>query len=308
MEHTYNAALYHHVWDRDLAPTLEIQSGDVVHFDSLMAGDGQVVEGGSFADCSIDFDTVYNLCGPVAVAGANPGDTLEIEILEMKPGDWGWCAFLPGMGLLAEDFPDGYYRSFDLRNGTTAKLTDGVEIPITPFFGTMGNCPDKPGQHVPFPPHEGGGNMDTRHLMAGTTLYLPVLLPGAKFSIGDPHAMQGDGEVCVAALECPMTASLRFTLHRHSIPAPWFVTPPGPLAPGLDGAGYYATTGIADDLMDGAKAAVRNMIWLLGERHGLSREDAYMLCSLAGDLKIYEVVDMGMWNVGMVMPRSVFSN
>ena len=131
-------------------------------------------------------------------------------------------------------------------------------------------------------------------------------LPGAHFSIGDPHAAQGDGEVCVAAIECPMRASLRFdVLHRPS-PGPWFVTPPGSLTPRADGGGYYGTMGIADDLMEGARIAVRNMIALLAERHGLEPRDAYMLCSLAGDLKILELVDAGMWNVGMLLPRSVF--
>ncbi len=153
---------------------------------------------------------------------------------------------------------------------------------------------------MPFPPHEGGGNMDTRHLIAGTKLYLPVHLPGGKFSFGDPHAAQGDGEVCVAAIECGMKASLRFGLVKGRSTPPWFVTPPGSLTPRSDVAGYYGTTGIAPDLMEGARMAVRQMIELLGHEHGLDPRMAYMLCSLAGDLKIYEIVDMGMWNVGMM--------
>lgn len=136
-------------------------------------------------------------------------------------------------------------------------------------------------------------------------LWLPVWCDGALFSCGDPHAVQGDGEVCVSALECAMQASLRFHVRKRSIPAPQFRAG-GRLTPQTDTLGYYATMGIESDLMQGAKTAVRAMIDWIVEEHGLSREDAYILCSLAGDLKILEVVDAGVWNVGMTMPLSVF--
>lgn len=305
-EHEFDASVYHHVWDRDLEPALAIAPGDVVHFDLLMAGARQVHEGATFDECAFDFDTLYNLAGPIHVERAQPGDTLVVEILSLEAGEWGWCVQLPELGLLPDDFPDGFVRTFDLRGRTTATLVPGVEIPIVPFCGTMGTCPDREGTFVPFPPHEGAGNVDTRHLTAGTTFNIPVHLPGARFSVGDPHSAQGDGEVCVAAIECPMRASLRFdVVHRPSL-GPWFVTQPGSLTPRADGGGYYGTMGIAEDLMEGARTAVRNMIALLGERHGLEPRDAYMLCSLAGDLKILELVDAGMWNVGMLLPRSVF--
>ena len=158
----------------------------------------------------------------------------------------------------------------------------------------------------PFPPHAGGGNLDTRHLTVGARLFLPVMNRGVLFSCGDPHAAQGDGEVCVTAVECPMRATLRFLLHRRSIAAPMFRTP-GPLTPLSEGSGHIATMGIAPDLMEGARVAVRAMIdWLVGE-HELGREDAYVLCSLAGDLKVLELVDAGMWNVGFTLPLSVFA-
>jgi acetamidase/formamidase len=306
-EHVIDATRIHHAWDRTLDPVLSIQSGDSVHYDIPMAGDGQVEFGATFEECRFDFDTIYNLSGPLVIEGAEPGDSLQVEIIRLTPGSWGWCAFLPELGLLADDFPAGYVRTFDLTGGETTTFAQGVEIPITPFFGTMGNAPAEPGVHLPFPPHEGGGNMDTRHLTQGTTLWLPVLCPGALFSVGDPHAAQGDGEVCVAALECPMQATLRFTLHKRSIDAPRFRTP-GPLTRATDTAGYYGTMGIAPDLMDGARRAVRAMITWLADEHDLSREDAYILCSLIGDLKIFEVVDAGVWNVGVTMPLSIFHN
>jgi acetamidase/formamidase len=204
---------------------------------------------------------------------------LEIEILSLETGPYGWCAFLEGVGLLPDDFPEPYVHHFDLTKGDTTRLCDGVEIPIVPFCGTMGTCPDRPGRFVPFPPHEGGGNMDTRHLIAGTKLYLPVHIPGGRFSFGDSHAAQGDGEVCVAAVECGMKASLRFGLVKGRSTPPWFITKPGSLTPRSDVAGYYGTTGIAPDLMEGARMAVRQMIELLGHEHGLDRKMAYMLCS-----------------------------
>lgn len=306
-EHVIDRTRIHHVWDRDLEPALTIASGDTVHYDIRMAGDGQVRFGDTFADSSFDFDTMYNLSGPLFVEGAEPGDTLEIEILRLRPGSWGWTAFLPEDGLLPDDFPDGYVRTFDLTQGEHVCLPPNVRIPLAPFFGTMGNAPAEPGRHLPFPPHRGGGNMDTRHLVRGSTLWLPVLCPGALFSVGDPHAAQGDGEVCVSALECPMEASLRFHLRKRPSRGPSFRTP-GPLTPLTDAAGYHGTMGIATDLMEGARTATRAMIdWLVEER-GLTREDAYILCSLAGDLKIHELVDAGMWNVGMTMPLSLFAD
>jgi acetamidase/formamidase len=302
-EHTWDPARIHHTWDLDLAPALAIDSGDVVRFDIPMAGDGQVAFGATFAQCSFDFDTIYNLAGPIAVRGAEPGDTLRVEIERLETGDWGWCAMLPGTGLLPEDFPDGYVRTFRT-DADPIDFGGGITIPKMPFFGTMGNHPGEPRKNVPFPPHRGGGNMDNRHLQQGTTLWLPVHVPGAHFSVGDPHACQGDGEVCVAALECPMRATLRFTLEQRTIPCPQWRSP-GALTPRTDSGGYHGTMGIADDLMAGARLAVRAMIdWLEGE-HGLDRRDAYVLCSLAGDLKIIEIVDAGMWNVGMTLPLSI---
>jgi acetamidase/formamidase len=305
-EHRIDPSRIHHAWDRSLAPALVIASGDTVHFDLLMAGDGQVFEGATFGQAAFDLETIYNLSGPIYVEGAEPSDTLEIEILSLEPGEWGWTVFLPGLGLLAEDFPDGYLRTWDLRRGKLATLVSGVEVPFAPFLGTMGNCPDEPGRHLPFPPHQGGGNMDNRHLTEGSVLWLPVLCEGALFSCGDPHAAQGDGEVCVSAIECSMKATLRFQLRKRRIPAPAFSTQ-GPLATRAASAGYYATMGISPNLMEGAKMAVRAMIDWLVETRELTREDAYVLCSVAGDLKILEVVDAGVWNVSMAMPLAVFT-
>jgi acetamidase/formamidase len=140
-----------------------------------------------------------------------------------------------------------------------------------------------------------------------TSLFLPVFREGALFSCGDGHAAQGDGEVCVAAIETDMRATLRFRVHKRSITAPRFLVP-GPLTPRVDAGGWYGTMGIDPDLMEGARKAISEMVQLIVDAHGLDREDAYVLCSLAGDLKILEIVDAGVWNVGFTLPRSVFVN
>jgi acetamidase/formamidase len=306
-EHTIDPTRIHHEWNNALEPTLTIGSGDVVHYDLLKCGHGQTEEGASFEETNIDFDTLYNLLGPLYMEGAKPGDTLRIDILELVPGDWGWCVIQQGMGTLPEQFPEDFFRTFDLRNGSHVDFAPGIQIPFSPFLGTMGTAPDDPAQAPVFPPHKGGGNVDTRHLTVGTTLWLPVWCEGALLSCGDPHAMQGDGEVCVAALECDMRATLRFRLEQRTISAPYFRTA-GALTPKVDAKGHQGVMGIATDLMEGTRKAVSGMIeWLVAE-HGLEPRDAYMLCSLAGDLKIFEVVDMGMWNVGLTLPLSLFAD
>jgi acetamidase/formamidase len=303
-EHVIDPTRVHHSWDSALEPTLAIASGDSVFFELAMAGRGQVVEGGSYEETSFDWDTLYNLLGPIRVHGAAPGDTLEVELLALEPGDWGWTAVLPGLGLLADDFPDGFVRTFDLRERGSVTVAPGVAVPWNPFLGTLGTHPGEPAQAPPFPPHRGGGNIDNRHLVAGTTLWLPVWLGGALFSCGDPHAAQGDGEVCVSAVECDMYATLRFHLHKRTIAAPAYDVPAG----GRDryARGYIGSMGIDADLMNGSQLAVRAMLDRLGDERGLSREDAYVLSSLAGDLHIHEVVDAGVWNVGFTIPLEVF--
>jgi len=305
-EHAIDATRVHHRWDSSLEPVLTIASGDTVAYELAMAGRGQVELGSSYEETAFDWDTLYNLCGPVAVYGAEPGDSLEVEVVSLEPGPWGWTAVLPGLGLLPEDFPEPYLRTFEFGGATRIDVAPGIRVPVAPFLGTMGNHPGGEVHHPPFPPHRGGGNIDNRHLREGSSLWLPVWCRGALFSCGDPHAAQGDGEVCVSAVECDMHATLRFRLHKRSISAPTYVVPEA-AAPQAQG-GYVGTMGIAPDLMDGAKAAVRAMIDRLVEQHALTREDAYVLCSLAGDLRVHEIVDAGVWNVGMTMPLSVFTS
>lgn len=298
----------HYRWDNALPPALEVEPGDTVHYDLQEVSGGQITQTSTVADLArMDMDRVYPLAGPVLVKGARPGDVLEVHILDLRPGDWGWTAIIPGLGLLAQDFTEPHLRIWDLRTGTDAALRDDIHILLDPFCGTMGVATDEAGTFPVMPPGKFGGNMDIRHLTRGTTLLFPVWVDGALFSCGDAHAVQGDGEVCISAIEAPMRATLRFGIRKGlRLPSPQFVTP-GPLTSRHDAKGYYATTGIAPDLMEGARAAVRAMIDHLVRTYRLSREDAYILCSVAVDLKISEVVDVPNWIVSAYLPLSIFS-
>src|SRR5258706_2820021 len=219
-EHTLDRKKIHYKWDNKQPPAIEIEPGDVVHCETEEVTDGQIKPGmPASALGALDFGRLYPLAGPIFVKGAQPGDVLEVEILSLKPLEWGWTGLIPGLGLLAEDFTQPYIRYFDLTNGATANLREDIRIPIQPFFGTMGVATDEPGPHDVLPPTKGAGNIDTRHLGVGTKLYLPVYVPGALFSAGDCHAAQGDGEGCVTGIECLMAFSFRFNVVKgRSLP------------------------------------------------------------------------------------------
>jgi acetamidase/formamidase len=299
----------HKKWDATLEPVLEVDPGDVVIAESDDFAGGQITRDSSSADLlELDFDQIYPLAGPISVRGARPGDALAIELLGFELPEWGWACIIPGFGLLPqEEFPEPELRVFDLTGGDTTELTGGVRIPIEPFCGTMG-VPRAQDRSTPIPPpHSGGGNIDCRHLTAGTTLYLPVEVEGGKLSLGDAHAAQGDGEVAISGLECAMRTRLRVDIVRDAnLPAPQLRRPPGSLTPRVDRGGWYATMGVEPDLMEASRSAVRAMIDHLGRERGLTRADAYILCSLAGDLKIMEVVDTPNWIVGCFVPDAVF--
>jgi len=298
----------HHTWDVENDPTLTIASGDTVVVWTRDISDNQVSPD---ADASVltnfDWDRAYPLTGPIAVSGAKPGDTLAVEILDIHTQGWGWTGVLPGFGLLPEDFPDAYLKVFDLTRGDVAHFRDDIVIPLEPYFGTMGVCPAGAHARAVVPPGEFGGNMDIRQLVRGATLYLPVQVDEAMFSCGDAHAAQGDGEMCGTAIESPMFAALRFTVEKgRRILAPQFSTP-APLTPRVNSAAFYGTTGVGRDLYKAAQDAVRAMIEHLASRYKLRPEEAYLLTSLAVDLKISEIVDGGQYVVSALLPEAIFS-
>ncbi len=305
--HTFPEDRVHYTWQKNPQPVLTIDSGDRVEFSTREVADNQFNENSTTeAIETLDWSRVYPLAGPVEIRGAQPGDTLEVEILDLVPGNWGWMSILPGLGLLPEEFPDAYLRIFDLSDGEFIHFTDTIKVPITPFLGTMGVGPEHAQGQAIMPPGTFGGNMDTRHLTVGTKLYLPVQVAGAMFSCGDAHAAQGDGEVCVSAVECPMNATLQFRLIKgKTIPAPQYQTA-GALTPKVDHKGFYGTTGVGPDLMEASRDAIRAMVDHISTTYGLDPKDAYLLCSACVDLKISEIVDAGQYVISALLPLAVF--
>ena len=303
--HQLDSDVVHYVWDNAIAPRLEIDPGDTVVIRCRDSSDGYYQRGMTAADVGGRVSKGHPLSGPIAIRGAKPGDVLRVEVLDLVPGDLGYTSFRPGIGLLQEDFPYSYLKLWELA-GDTAELRAGVRVPLEPFLGVMGVALPEPGEHRTAPPRKNGGNMDIKQLTIGSTLFLPVWVDGALFSCGDGHAAQGDGEVCITAIETTMTATLRFSLeHGRSLSFPELETS-RPLSPRTSAGRHYATTGIAPDLMDATKQATRAMIAHLVEAHGLTREEAYVLCSVAVDLRISEVVDAPNWVVSALLPLALF--
>ena len=296
----------HSFWDNTLPPRLRIRPGDTVVLETL-EGTGQLTPESTTEDISrLDDDLIIALTGPVYVEGAESGDTLVIKIIDLQHKNWGWSAILPGFGLLADEFPEPYIHHSRL-TGNYCEFSPDILIPFRPFCGVMGVAPREPGRIETGPPRENGGNVDIRHLTPGTTLFLPVFVSGALFSCGDCHAAQGDGEVSGTGIESPMTVTLRFDVQKgRSIPELQFRTPPGKKAIATDPAGYYATTAHGPDLYRNAQQAVRYMLDHLVAEYGMTREQAYLLCGAAVDLKISEIVDAPNYIVSAYLPLSIF--
>jgi acetamidase/formamidase len=296
---------FHLAWDPAIPAIDTVESGAIVEFDMLDASGGQLTAASTLDDLQrLDFERVDQVNGPIAVAGAKAGDTLQIDLLEFEPADWGWTASIPGFGLLADEFLDPYLKISRVPAvGERAEFLPGVRVPIVPFCGEIGVAPET-GPKSTIPPDVHGGNMDTRHLTAGATLFLPVFHDGARLSMGDGHAAQGDGEVCGTAIETPMRALVRLTVRDDlHLTGPEFLTGDVPAAP----AGRrYATDGVGPDLNGAARDAVRRMIDWLGREHGLAPVDAYLLASVAIDLRISEIVDMPNVIVTAHCPLSIF--
>jgi acetamidase/formamidase len=286
-----------------------VAPGSRLHFQCLDSSGGQFNKDSTSADVpNLDFGKINPVTGPIYVDGAKPGDVLKVKIEAFHPSGFGWTANIPGFGLLADQFTDPYLKVWDYDPETLAPslFSDLAKVPLKPFAGTIGLAPAEAGLHSVVPPRRMGGNLDIRDLAAGTTLYLPVECEGALFSIGDTHAAQGDGEVCGTAIESPMDVEVTLDVVKgETLNFPRFSTP-GPVTRHLDAKGYEVTTGIGNDMMQAAKDAVSAMVDLLGRTKGLSAEDAYLLCSVCGDLRISEIVDMPNWVVSFYFPNVVF--
>ena len=307
-DHALHKTLHHIGWNNANPPVLKIAPGETVAFETVDSSGAQLALGATVDDLArLDFTRVNPVTGPVYVDGAEPGDALRVRILDMTPSGWGWTANIPGFGLLADQFPDPalHMWSYDSASMAPAAFGPGGRVPLKPFCGTIGLAPAAEGIHSIVPPRRVGGNMDVRDIAVGTELWLPVEVEGALFSVGDTHAAQGDGEVCGTAIESPMSVAIAIDLEKGAgLRFPRFRTD-GPVSRHFDAKGYDVTTGIGEDLMTAARDAVLDMIDLLARRTGMSAVNAYMLCSVAGDLRISEIVDAPNWVVSFYFPRVV---
>ena len=308
-DYTIHGAQHHFGWDNSLVPAERVKPGSTILFHCHDSSAGQLGPSSTVADVeTLDFGKINPVSGPIFVDGAEPGDALKVTIDSFAPSGFGWTANIPGFGLLADDFKEAALTvwKYDPASMEPALFGKQGKVPLKPFTGTIGNALAEAGLHSVVPPRRVGGNLDIRDLAAGTTLYLPVEVAGALFSVGDTHAAQGDGEVCGTAIESPMDVVLTLDLVKDArLKTPRFTTP-GPVTRHLDSKGYEVTTGIEADLMDGARSAVRQMIDLLASRYNMNPVDAYMLVSTCGDLRISEIVDMPNWVVSFYFPRCVF--
>jgi acetamidase/formamidase len=303
-EHRLTAEPTHSRWNRALEPRLTISSGDTVHMSCLDASGGQVKPGATVEDfLAIDRNRIHALTGPICIDGAEPGDVLEIQVLQVEHRGWGWTSVIPGLGFLKDRFREPYLFHWTLDPEITRSLGPAI-VPLRPFCGVMGVAPAEDGEFRTRPPGPFGGNMDVRELCTGATLYLPVFNPGALFSAGDAHAAQGDGEVCINGIECPAEVSLRFHVHRHQALS-------GPL---LESAESRSPDAPADawivvesdpDAMLAARRATERMVDLLVCRWSFTPIHAYLLCSVTMKLRISQVVNEPMITVSAALPKCV---
>ena len=346
----------HNRWHPDIAPALRINPGDIVEMQTRDASDGQIRDSMTVADLA-DYrgGRVHPLTGPIYIEGAQPGDLLEVTIMNIVADDHAFTATFPGRGFMPDLFPDPILVHWDIEHGwATSRQIPGVRIPGAPFMGTIGVAPSldrlrsvnererraqEAGASVMLPmttdalpadpaianeawrtiaAHEVGGNMDIRQLVVGAKVYFPVDIPGALFSVGDAHFCQGDGETCGTAVEMGAHFTARFDLLKDEARArrqsnPTFTTcvDSGSL---MASAGYFGTTALS--VSDGvvspmnaslaARNAVGMMIDFLVHEYDLSREQAYILASVAGDLSISSIVNWPHAQVSMLMPRAIF--
>lgn len=346
----------HNRWHPDIPPVLEVEPGEAVEMDTLDAADTMIRPDSTLAEVEGLSPNAHPLTGPVYIKGAEPGDLLAVHIVEILPQPFGWTRNRPGFGFLRDLFTESHLTRWSIREGfATSEDLQGVRIPGAPFMGVMGLAPShelhrqilaretelaqrggmvlppKPEGAVPeslgadglrtIPPRENGGNVDIRHLVAGTTVYMPVFQEGALFSTGDAHFAQGDGEVCGTAVEMGATFRGRFEIvkgaagGRRDMSFEWLGAGPPPHL-SLP-ARYYATTGLSihkdgrnesEDLNLAARNALLNMIDYLRTTYGYSDKQAYHLCSVAVNLKISQVVDLPNVLVSAILPLDIFED
>ena len=299
-DHVLTADQKHNKFSKLIPPVLTVKSGAVIKADAYEASDRQLHSKANLEDlANIDFGPIHPITGPVYVEEAEVGDILAVDLLKIDLHDYGWQAIVGGFGFLTDRFPDPKLNihKIDVKN-KTSMFNDKVKIPLKPFPGIMGVAPDTEEMLSTIPPRANGGNMDDPSLVEGTTVYFPVFVKGALFSIGDGHAVQGLGEVCGTAIEAPMTFTYRLRVIKDK---------PEIKEPQYETDDYYAVTWFGTTIDIATKKAANYMVDHLSNNYDISAEDAYMLCSLVGDLKIAEVVDVPNMLVTMHFPKSILN-
>jgi acetamidase/formamidase len=307
--HRLDSSVVHYEWNNAIPPRLVVDPGDTIVVDTRDAGDGY------YTPTSTSRDTAargplkgHPLSGPIAVRGARPGDVLVVEIVAMEPATFGWTHIRPGRGLLPEaEFPEAFLQIWNLEDRAVAlmRARSGarVAVPLAPFPGVLGTALDEPGGHSTMPPRKNGGNMDIKQLTAGATVYIPVWVDGGLLSVGDGHGAQGDGEVCISAVEMSARVTLRVGLRQgRPLHEPQLRTSGSHPSRGVE----FATTAHGPDLFLSAQQAVRYLVDHLVAERGLTREEAYVVASVAADLRISEIVDAPNWIVSAFIPESIF--
>jgi acetamidase/formamidase len=303
-EHVLKAEPTHSVWDRALEPRLHIAPGDEVQFECVDASGGQVHPGMTVEELqSIDRTRIHALTGPIWIDGAEPGDILEINVLATQHRGWGWSSVIPGLGFLKERFSTPYLFHWHLDGDKTHSLPPAV-VPVRPFLGVMGVARAEDGKFRTRPPGTFGGNLDVRELCAGSKLYLPVYNRGALFSCGDGHAAQGDGEVCINGIECPLDVTLRFHLHKRQPLAGPLVESSEDVAPDTRGDAWVVVES-SEDIATASRNATSRMIDLLVSRWGFSEVHAYILCSVALKLRLSQVVNEPVYTVSGAISKQI---
>ena len=300
-------------YSANASPVLRVHSGDTVEIQTLLTSSPKALANAGVPADQIEqslrdiFDQVKDrgpgghiLTGPVYVEGAEPGDVLEVRIKSIRLAiPYAYNGFGPGRGFLPDDYPYGKMKIIPLDSQRmVAHFADGIEIPLHPFFGSLGDAPPpQAGRINSGPPWMHAGNIDNRLLVAGSTLFIPVNVPGGLFWAGDGHAGQGDGEVDITAIETSLIGTFQL-IDRKDMHLLW---------PRAETPDSYISMGINADLEKATTMAVKQMIEFLEQEKHLSRDDAYMLASVAGDLHISELVD-GNQVVSMVLPKAVFTS
>jgi len=274
-------------------PAVRVRPGETIVFETLDALDDQIHSDDDSA-VKVDLNHVNAATGPVYVEGARPGDTLVAEILDVRPWDWGAALIIPGFGFLQDVIPGPYTKVFRTEQDGTVRYGSRIRLPLKPMIGTIGVAPLEPITTLSSGAH--GGNLDTTDVKAGCTLYLPVLVEGALFGVGDVHSTMGDGEVCGTGIECGAEVTIRLDL-RHDFPIE---------RPRLESPAEIMTIASAEGGLEAAiKIALQDMVAWLQRDKGLTADEAYVLVSIAGDVRIGQIVDPAV-TVRVAVSKAIF--